>query len=68
MRDVLTTIQADQDTIIRVDSRGAHIVDGGPGTGTGKTVVALYRSEITTSSSAGPTSTAKSQRQSAQAN
>lgn len=41
MRDVLTTIQADQDAIIRADSRGALIVDGGPGTG--KTVVALHR-------------------------
>ncbi|MEV7141413.1 RNA polymerase recycling motor ATPase HelR [Streptomyces tauricus] len=42
MRDVLTTIQADQDTIIRAGSRGALVVDGGPGTG--KTVVALHRS------------------------
>src|SRR6185312_6794131 len=41
MRDVLATIQADQDTIIRASSRGALIVDGGPGTG--KTVVALHR-------------------------
>ena len=41
MRDVLTTIQADQDAIILADSRGALIVDGGPGTG--KTVVALHR-------------------------
>ncbi|MDB1087932.1 RNA polymerase recycling motor ATPase HelR [Streptomyces sp. ACA25] len=42
MRDVLATIQADQDAIIRADSRGALVVDGGPGTG--KTVVALHRS------------------------
>ncbi|GAB7028950.1 RNA polymerase recycling motor ATPase HelR [Streptomyces sp. NPDC021749] len=42
MRDVLGTIQADQDTIIRAGSRGALVVDGGPGTG--KTVVALHRS------------------------
>jgi hypothetical protein len=42
MRDVLATIQADQDAIIRAGSRGALIVDGGPGTG--KTVVALHRS------------------------
>ncbi len=41
MRDVLATIQADQDAIIRAGSRGALIVDGGPGTG--KTVVALHR-------------------------
>ena len=41
MRDVLGTIQADQDAIIRADSRGALVVDGGPGTG--KTVVALHR-------------------------
>ncbi|MFG3284619.1 RNA polymerase recycling motor ATPase HelR [Streptomyces sp. NPDC048111] len=42
MRDVLSTIQADQDAIIRAGSRGALVVDGGPGTG--KTVVALHRS------------------------
>lgn len=42
MRDVLATIQADQDAIIRAGSRGALVVDGGPGTG--KTVVALHRS------------------------
>ncbi len=41
MRDVLGTIQADQDTIVRAGSRGALVVDGGPGTG--KTVVALHR-------------------------
>jgi DNA helicase IV len=42
MRDVLGTIQADQDSIIRAGSSGALVVDGGPGTG--KTVVALHRS------------------------
>ena len=42
LRDVLGTIQADQDAIIRAGSRGALVVDGGPGTG--KTVVALHRS------------------------
>ena len=42
MRDVLGTIQADQDAIIRAGPRGALVVDGGPGTG--KTVVALHRS------------------------
>ena len=41
MRDVLSTIAADQDAIIRAGSRGALVVDGGPGTG--KTVVALHR-------------------------
>jgi hypothetical protein len=41
MRDVLATIAADQDAIIRAGSRGALVVDGGPGTG--KTVVALHR-------------------------
>ena len=41
MRDVLGTIQADQDAIIRAESRGTLVVDGGPGTG--KTVVALHR-------------------------
>ncbi len=42
MRDVLGTIAAEQDAIIRADSAGALVVDGGPGTG--KTVVALHRS------------------------
>jgi hypothetical protein len=41
MRDVLGTIQADQDAIIRAGSHGALVADGGPGTG--KTVVALHR-------------------------
>jgi DNA helicase IV len=41
MRDVLGTIQADQDAIIRAGASGALVVDGGPGTG--KTVVALHR-------------------------
>nr|WP_300144098.1 RNA polymerase recycling motor ATPase HelR [Propionicimonas sp.] len=41
MRDVLATIQADQDAIVRAGSHGALVVDGGPGTG--KTVVALHR-------------------------
>ncbi|WP_432169294.1 RNA polymerase recycling motor ATPase HelR [Streptomyces sp. 1222.5] len=42
MRDVLATIQADQNAVVRAGSRGALVVDGGPGTG--KTVVALHRS------------------------
>ncbi|MEN0135618.1 MAG: RNA polymerase recycling motor ATPase HelR, partial [Rhodococcus sp. (in: high G+C Gram-positive bacteria)] len=41
MRDVLGTIAADQDAVIRAGSGGALVVDGGPGTG--KTVVALHR-------------------------
>jgi len=41
MRDVLGTIAADQDAVIRAGSAGALVVDGGPGTG--KTVVALHR-------------------------
>lgn len=41
MPDVLSTIQGDQDAIIRAGSRGPLVVDGGPGTG--KTVVALHR-------------------------
>ncbi|MGW8482034.1 RNA polymerase recycling motor ATPase HelR [Microbacterium sp. NPDC055903] len=41
MRDVLATIQGDQDAIIRADAKGPLVVDGGPGTG--KTVVALHR-------------------------
>lgn len=42
MRDVLATIAADQDAIIRAGARRTLVVDGGPGTG--KTVVALHRS------------------------
>lgn len=41
MRDVLATMQADQDAIVRAPATDALIVDGGPGTG--KTVVALHR-------------------------
>ncbi len=41
MRDVLSTIQSDQDAIIRAGAEGALVVDGGPGTG--KTVVAMHR-------------------------
>lgn len=41
MRDVLATLAADQDAIIRARSQGVLVVDGGPGTG--KTVVALHR-------------------------
>lgn len=41
MRDVLGTIQADQDAAIRAEARGVLVVEGGPGTG--KTVVALHR-------------------------
>lgn len=41
MRDVLGTIQADQDAAVRADGAGVLVVDGGPGTG--KTVVALHR-------------------------
>ncbi len=41
MRDVLATIQADQDAIIRADAGVPLVVKGGPGTG--KTVVALHR-------------------------
>jgi len=41
MGDIVATIQADQDRIIRADLRGILVVEGGPGTG--KTVVALHR-------------------------
>ena len=41
MSDIVATIQADQDRIIREDPRGILVVEGGPGTG--KTVVALHR-------------------------
>ena len=39
--DIVGTIQAEQDEIIRAPLAGAHVVQGGPGTG--KTVVALHR-------------------------
>jgi len=41
MGDIVGTIQADQDRIIRDDISGILVVEGGPGTG--KTVVALHR-------------------------
>ncbi|MEU2348701.1 helicase [Modestobacter sp. NPDC049651] len=41
MTDIVATIQAEQDAIIRADSRGVLVVQGGPGTG--KTAVALHR-------------------------
>ena len=41
MRDIVATIQAEQDEIIRLDHQGVLVIEGGPGTG--KTVVALHR-------------------------
>jgi DNA helicase IV len=41
MADIVETIQAEQDRIIRADLRGVLVVQGGPGTG--KTAVALHR-------------------------
>ncbi|WP_430741890.1 HelD family protein [Streptomyces sp. P13-3-3] len=41
MGDIVRTIQADQDRIIRAPHRGVMVVEGGPGTG--KTAVALHR-------------------------
>lgn len=41
LRDIVATIQGEQDEIIRDDLKGIVIVQGGPGTG--KTVVALHR-------------------------
>src|SRR4051794_2593438 len=41
MTDIVATIQAEQDAIIRSDARGVLVVQGGPGTG--KTAVALHR-------------------------
>jgi len=41
MHDIVATIQAEQDKIIREPAAGALVVQGGPGTG--KTVVALHR-------------------------
>ncbi|MEV1069323.1 UvrD-helicase domain-containing protein [Streptomyces sp. NPDC050263] len=41
MSDIVQTIQAEQDEIIRAPHRGVLVVEGGPGTG--KTAVALHR-------------------------
>ncbi|MGN6473571.1 MAG: HelD family protein [Mycobacteriales bacterium] len=41
MRDIVATIQGEQDRVIRADSTGVLVVQGGPGTG--KTAVALHR-------------------------
>src|SRR6202012_1687059 len=41
MADVVATIQAEQDRVIRSDLAGVLVVQGGPGTG--KTVAALHR-------------------------
>jgi len=41
MRDIVATVQAEQDEIIRLDHPGMLVIEGGPGTG--KTVVALHR-------------------------
>ncbi|WP_018812513.1 HelD family protein [Salinispora pacifica] len=41
MRDIVETIQAEQDTVIRAELPGTLVVQGGPGTG--KTAVALHR-------------------------
>ncbi|MGB5149527.1 MAG: RNA polymerase recycling motor ATPase HelR [Mycobacterium sp.] len=41
MSDIVATIQAEQDEIIRLDHSGVLVIEGGPGTG--KTVVALHR-------------------------
>jgi DNA helicase IV len=41
MRDIVSTIQAEQDEAIRADLGGVLVIQGGPGTG--KTAVALHR-------------------------
>ena len=41
MRDIVATIQAEQDEAIRAEARGVTVISCGPGTG--KTVVALHR-------------------------
>jgi DNA helicase IV len=41
MRDIVATIQAEQDRVIRAEPSGTLVVQGGPGTG--KTAVALHR-------------------------
>ncbi|GLZ76106.1 DNA helicase [Actinorhabdospora filicis] len=41
MKDIVATIQREQDEAIRAEARGVTMISGGPGTG--KTVVALHR-------------------------
>jgi hypothetical protein len=41
MRDIVATIQAEQDEIIRLGHAGVVVIEGGPGTG--KTAVAMHR-------------------------
>lgn len=41
MRDIVSTIQAEQDEVIRYSGPGVLVIEGGPGTG--KTAVALHR-------------------------
>ncbi|MET8160605.1 ATP-binding domain-containing protein [Sphaerisporangium sp. NPDC005289] len=41
MHDIVATLQAEQDAVIRAPHRGVLVVQGGPGTG--KTAVALHR-------------------------
>ncbi|WP_208113048.1 HelD family protein [Actinorugispora endophytica] len=41
MREAASTLQREQDEIVRSECRGVMVVDGGPGTG--KTIVALHR-------------------------
>ena len=41
MRDIVSTIQAEQDAVIRLPLAGIVVIEGGPGTG--KTAVALHR-------------------------
>ncbi|HEX3784282.1 MAG TPA: helicase [Pseudonocardiaceae bacterium] len=41
MRDIVSTIQAEQDEVIRLPGAGVLVIDGAPGTG--KTAVALHR-------------------------
>ena len=41
MRDIVATIQREQDEVIRAPASGVTIIEGGPGTG--KTAVALHR-------------------------
>lgn len=58
MRDIVATIQAEQDEAIRAEYAGVTSISGGPGTG--KTVVALHRAAYRSTATGGGSSAAAS--------